>query len=292
MKTINLLFAGLAPVVLFSGSCTETIDLELKTNAKRMVVDGILSNEQQVKIVRLSISVPYFTETESPPVTGAKVSITEGENVFNLIEYKDHKGYYYISSGDFMPKPGKSYTLKVENIDINSDGIFETYTATSEMPQVVIADSIDLKYQYFNKDWEIYQVLLYFQDPPATKNNYMYRLRLNHNRVTSKPSDIRISNDKFFDGNYVKGGWAQSIDAREKSKLIEKGDIITLELASITQDFYEFMDAVKKNEQGNDPLFSGPPANTPGNISNGALGFFTVVATSTTSVIYDPDKHD
>jgi hypothetical protein len=72
--------------------------------------------------------------------------------------------------------------------------------------------------------------------------------------------------------------WVQSIDARAASRNLLPGDIISLELAAITPEFYRFLDAIKKDEQGTDPLFSGPPANIIGNINNGALGMFTFIS--------------
>lgn len=293
METLNRIPTFLFLVFIFSlVGCTESINLDLKTEKRQLVVDGVLSNEPFVQVIRLSWSVPYFTTTESPPVSGANVTVNDGDNTFRFRESTEHPGYYYILPDAFLPIPGKTYTLKIQNPDLVNDELVETYTAISKMPEIVDVDSIDLKYQYFNKDWEIWQVLVYFQDPPKEENNYMFRISQNGNRVTSRPSDIRISNDKFFDGNYVNGLWIQSIDAAENRRQIKEGDLITLELASINKEFYEFMDAVKKDQLGSDPIFSGPPANMPGNISNGALGFFTTIATSSAGVVYDPSRHD
>ena len=285
---ISILISGLS---LISG-CTEPIDLNLSTEASRLVVDGVISDQTSAKVIRLSQSASYFSTTKSTIVSGAYVTINDSVRSYRLDESNEHPGYYFAYSNVFSPVPGKTYTLKIERVDIDKDGVFETYTAVSEMPNTVTIDSIDLKYQYFNSDWQIWQVRAYFQDPKNVKNRYLYRILMNGDMMTSRPSDIRISDDKFFKDNYVKGMWVQSIDAREKSRQLVTGTQITLEMASINQDFFNFLDAVKKNEQGENPLFSGPPANAPGNISNGALGIFTTIATSTASVIYDPSLHD
>ena len=276
---------------LFTG-CTETIDLSLKTNPRQMVVDGLLTNENTVQVVRLSWSVPYFSTTPSPAISGARVSITESDTVYYLRESTEHDGYYYIMPDVLLPAPGKTYKLTIDQLDLDGNGINEQYTATTTMPEVVKVDSTNLDYQYFNSDWEIWQVLAFFKDPPVRKNNYMFRISRNGNRVTNRPSDIRIANDKLFNGKYVDGLWVQSIDARADHRQLEAGDLITLEMAAIPDDFYNFMEAVKMNEMGNDPLFSGSPANIPGNISNGAIGIFTAVAISKAHVIYNPELHD
>lgn len=280
-------------VLLVLTGCTEPIDLSLKTNSKRLVVDAIISNDPYVQVVRLSWSVPYFSTTSSPPVSGATVTIQEEQSVYLLRESTEHPGYYFILPEVFLPQPGKTYTLRIEGVQNLDDDVESTvYTATTIMPEVVPVDSLTLRYQYFNKDWVIWQVLAFYQDPPDETNYYMFRISQNNNRVTSRPSDIRVSSDKYFNGNYVNGLWVQSIDAREGHRVLNEGDLITLEVASITKEFYKFLEAIKMDEQGSDPLFSGPPANMPGNISNGALGFFTAIHTSTATIIYDPSKHD
>ena len=273
-------------------SCTETIDLSLKTNPRQLVVDAILTNEPTVQIVRLSWSAPYFSTDPSTPVLGARLSITEGETIYYLRESIKHEGLYYIMPDVLLPSPGKTYKLTIDQLDLDDDGVSEQYTATTTMPEIVTVDSTNLRYQYFNSDWEIWQVLAYFQDPPDEKNHYMFRISRNDSRLTNLPSDIRVANDKLFSGWYVDGLWVQSIDARPDHRQLEAGDLITLEMAAIPDDFYNFMEAVKMNEMGTDPLFSGPPANIPGNISNGALGVFTAVAVSKAHVIYDPARHD
>ncbi len=294
MRTATQKISNWIPLVLLVlAGCTEPIDLSLKTNPKRLVVDAIISNDPYVQVVRLSWSVPYFSTTPSPPVSGATVTIHEEESVYFLRESTEHPGYYFILPEVFLPQPGKTYTLKIEGVQNLDDDVETTvYTATTVMPEVVRVDSLTLRYQYFNKDWVIWQVLAFYQDPPDETNYYMFRISQNNNRVTSRPSDIRVSSDKYFNGNYVNGLWVQSIDAREGRRVLNEGDLITLEVASITKEFYKFLEAIKMDEQGSDPLFSGPPANIPGNISNGALGFFTAIHTSTATIVYDPAKHD
>jgi hypothetical protein len=293
MKNLNIIviFILIFGLSIISG-CTEPIELDLTTQPTRLVVDGVISNHTSIKVIRLSRSQPYFSTTESTPVSGAYISVSDGNKSFKFSESNEHPGYYFVYSNVFSPVPGKTYSLIIQNVDIDKNGISEIYTAVSEMPNVVPLDSVDLKYQYFDKDWEIWQVRAYFQDPQHIENQYMFRISINDNIETSRPSDLRISDDKFFKDNYVKALWVQSIDARETSRNLEIGSKITLEMASINQDFFNFLDAVKKDEQGENPLFSGPPANAPGNISNGAIGIFTTIATSTTSVNYNPAIHD
>ncbi len=72
----------------------------------------------------------------------------------------------------------------------------------------------------------------------------------------------------------------QSIDAEDGRDAFEDGDVITLQMCGITEEYYEFIEGVQREKRGRYPLFSGPPANVRSNLDNGALGFFTAFSAS------------
>ncbi len=55
-------------------------------------------------------------------------------------------------------------------------------------------------------------------------------------------------------------------------------------------DFYNYIIALQTETHISVPLFSGPPANLPGNISNGALGFFRAYSNSYGYTIFTGEK--
>ena len=67
------------------------------------------------------------------------------------------------------------------------------------------------------------------------------------------------------------------------------GDTITFELNVLSRAYYDFLRAAKREISGGNPLFAGPPANVPGNISNGALGIFGAYTISRQSVILEDE---
>jgi hypothetical protein len=279
---LNLVFF----VVISLVGCTEIIDLELRSSSVRLVVDAVLTNEHDVHVVKLSKSSPYFSKEEAPAVSNAKVIISNDGTDFVLTESVKHAGYYYIEPELFMPRPGKTYTLSVSNVDI--DDVSQVYTAKTTMPQPVQLDSTNL---LFNKRWESWQILSWFQDPPNKANFYLFKIIKNDLYLTYRPSDLRVTNDYFFDGNYVNGVWVQTIGASAQATQLVKGDSITLQLCSIEEEFYKFMSAFHAETSVSTPLFSGPPANLPGNISNGALGMFSSMAVTSASIIFNPEIH-
>ena len=270
-------------------SCTEIIDIELTTDPVRLVVDGVLTNEAEYQIVRLSTSVSYFSDEPAPAVSYATVIISDGQKNYLMTESDENPGYYYLSPKDFKPRPGQTYTLTIDGVDIRKNGKPVTYKASTTMPYPVEPDSVSLR---LNESWEIWQVLVWFQDPPEEENYYLFQVRRNDYLMTYRPKDLRVTDDLFFNGSYVNGIWVQSISAGNNRLQLKDGDVVTLDLCSIPEEFYRFMDALHQEIRPASPLFSGPPANLPGNISDGALGIFTSMAIGQVSVVFDSSRHN
>ncbi|MFO8000675.1 MAG: DUF4249 family protein, partial [Marinilabilia sp.] len=179
----------------------------------------------------------------------------------------------------------RTYTLMIQDVDIDGDGEYETYSASSDMPPVSPPDSIDMVY---DDNWEIWKVLLYASDNPDRKDFYMFRIFKNGVLISDNISEYSVISDKFFDGNRANGVWVQSLDASGSKEQIEAGDIITLQMCGITEEYFEFIEGVQRENRKQYPLFSGPPANAPGNVSNDALGFFTAFSAAYAS--YEVDE--
>lgn len=263
-------------ILLLHPGCTEYIDLDLETTSKHLVVDGSVSSRNQLQFVRLSESVPFLTDSVSPPVSGAQVFISDGYNRKRLTEANEMPGFYLLEKG-FVASPGNYYQLTISGIDIDDDGEEESYSAFSYMPEVVAPDSIDLVYDH---QWEIWKVLLFANDPPETKDYYMFRVLINGILVSDNISEYSVVSDQFFDNGRAEGVWVQSINANSDAEPLQEGDVVTLQMCGITEAYYDFVEAVQREGRGQYPLFSGPPANAPGNITNGALGFFTAFSVS------------
>ncbi len=266
---------------LISG-CTENIQLDLETVEQRLVVDANITSQEKIHYVRLTESVPFFSDSASPPVSGATVLISDGIRTESLTESREMPGYY-LTSEIFKGEPGTGYSLSVSNVDINGDGESETYSAFSRMPGVSAPDSIDLVY---DEDWDVWKILLYAQEDPETDDFYLFRLLKNGTLISNTISEYSVVSDKFFDEGKADGIWVQSIDASQESGDFEEGDVITLQMGGITEEYFDFIEAVQQETRGQYPLFSGPPANVPGNVSNDALGFFTAFSVSYVSFWY------
>lgn len=273
-------------IVLCTGhGCTETIELELESVSRRLVVDGMVMSGQSMHYVRLTESVSFFNDSSSPPVSGADVFLSDGAQIERLVESGEWPGFY-VSSGKIIGKPGKSYSLSISGVDIDDDGVEERYSASSYMPPVAAPDSIKMVY---HEGWEIWKILLYARDNPETEDYYLFRVYENGILMSDNLSEFGIVSDKFFDGGIANGVWIQSIDAENNADLFEAGDVITLQMCGITEEYYRFVESVQRENRGRYPLFSGPPANAKGNVTNGALGFFTAFSAKYASYRFTED---
>ena len=274
-------------LVFFSGfllsGCTETIDLDLETTTRRLVVDGMLTNEEKMHYVRLSQTVPFFQDSAAPSVTDAEVDLFDGYQRVKMHEASELPGFY-ITPTNYRGIPGRTYTLTIRDVDIDGDGQSEIYRASSQMPEPHSVDSIDVIY---DDQWKIWKVLLFASDNPEKRDFYMFRVFKNGALISDNMSEYSLISDRFFDGNRADGVWVQSIDATIEEEQMMAGDVITLQVCAINEAYYDFIDGVQRENRQQYPLFSGPPANAPGNVTNNAMGFFPAFSVSYASFLFD-----
>lgn len=283
----SFIIPGLIACLMGASGCTEPIELDLNSTARRLVVEGFINTDTTQQHIRLTLSGDYFDNQRMPPVTGATVKLSTDEEELILKEMTGYPGYYFTPPS-FYGKPGKTYHLSINSVDVNNDGESETYTAQSYMPPLLHGDSIQIDYE---KTLEMWKVLLFAKDPKETENFYMFRLLINNSLWTNTLSSTELANDDMFDGNNINGVWIFAIDT-QKDENIYKKDTLTMELCHIDKTFYTYMEAIDEETEPKNPMFSGAPANVPGNISNNALGIFAAYSVDRLSAINTMNKED
>lgn len=122
-------------------------------------------------------------------------------------------------------------------------------------------------------------------DPP-TKDWYGFNFWKNNVLLDSTLIDYNIQADDFYNGRYLFYGIPIGyFSDDETDEILFPGDTIMLELHSIESAYYDFVGDSQLELFGNNPLFSGPPANIRTNISNGAAGAFTAYSITRASAI-------
>ncbi|HYW95085.1 MAG TPA: DUF4249 domain-containing protein [Bacteroidales bacterium] len=271
-------------ITLIFSSCTERIhDINLDSTFTHLVVYGEITTESKTQWVRLSTTANYFSNVALPVVSGAVIHVYDGTDSVKMVENDSIKGLYQTYSG-YRGVPGKTYKLFINNVDVNNDGNRESYTAESFLPPENPVDSITLQYtsNLFGSGWN---VNVWALDDADMKNYYAFKSYKNGVLLTDTLTEYIVQNDDLFNGSYTNGITAQYLSDSNGTEKAVPGDTITFELDGITAEYYRFIQEAQSESFGNNPIFSGPPANIVGNISNGALGFFTAYSISRASKV-------
>jgi Domain of unknown function (DUF4249) len=269
----NLAFLFILLVTPVS-SCTERMDISLDDSAVRLVVEGSLTTDTMSHKVLLSSTSGYFYNLPPQPVSGATVTISDGENILDLTE---------ITPGVYQTSPsahgieGKTYALTIK-LDKQIGG-FSDYTASSKLYPVAKLDSVNLLY---HPDWSsdgIWEVKCFVQDPPSA-DFYRFLISRNDTMITDTLDEWFVTDDRFFNGNYVNGIAVSYLDQSIKEQRLIPGDSMLVEMNNTGEGYANFLLECQSEIIGSYPLFTGPPANIKGNINNGAIGFFAAYAAS------------
>ncbi len=259
-----------APVVaLFMlVSCEEIMDADFTGDAaKNLVVDGSITTDTTVHQVILSYSGDYFEISEQEMAKGAIAYITDGTDIIPLRELKDG---FYTTEGNVFGKIGKKYTLHVTLPDGRE------FTASDSLEACADIDSIrqSPNYNSFNSGYG-YDVLFYGHEPQPSGNHYMYQLRINNELYTDTITEVNFASDEFVNGSFVRDYQVFRIREIDLKSLTSS---VTLEMYSTSKAYYEFLSALMIETIWRGSPWDGPPANIPGNVSDGGAGFFRASA--------------
>ena len=288
-KISRILLWALAAV--FAVSCVDDFKPDIKDAPEpKLVIDGLLTTEPAAHRVRLSMSAPFGTSSSDiPVVTGASVSIFDGENTVVLQE-ESGTGCYYTPD-DFFGVEGKTYRLDVE-VDMNGER--KHYTAEDTMPPKGIrADAMD----YYQMADSVWMFTIWGQDLPGIASQYAGELVVHDNRLPVGQW-VFIDGLSMFDGNYLFAGeylpyiCSELIPSAEPLTPLEEGDMVTLRFYSLSDFFYSWILAMTNETNARIPMLSSQPANLPSNIEGDDVTGCFVVAdlTKVTIQIGNPER--
>ena len=269
--TRNIAIYILLALISFS-SCTKIIDIELNSAMQRIVIEAIISDQDIPATVYITRTTDYFNPNEPVKVSGAKVSLSNDSGELEVLT-EVSQGVYQASQ--IQGSNGKEYFLKIEDGE-------QVYEASSFLPIKVAIDSLSYEKVSFtnpHQTSEGYMLSCNFTDPAGEANYYTFNiLKTPIDTIVEQGfgppgmSDSRILlNDIVFNGR-------QSSINLNRQLLYQSGDTILVELISIDQSTYSYLDQLNEISGGGMMMSSSAPANPENNISNGAMGFFTAQA--------------
>lgn len=253
MKTI-LRFILLL-IISVQWSCEKAIDLKLKDNVLKYVIEGTITNEPGSCRVYISETKEFGDDNQFKGISGAIVKIeTKGTTV--LLTETD-KGIY--TSSIVVGIPGETYVLTV-NIGE------QVFNASSTMPQLVPFLDFTLKPTDF--DTTEVKPMMKFKDPGETRNFYWFQQYVND----KLQKQYRVINDDFITGQEVNDYLEFSNETDNKALNFKRGDKLTAEMHCVDSGVYTYLFSLF-NANGSDT--GAAPSNPVSNISGDVLGFFS-----------------
>jgi len=114
----------------------------------------------------------------------------------------------------------------------------------------------------------------------------MFNIYINGILITDTLSSKGITDDEFYNGSYTNGIGVGYLDQARNKEKVNPGDTVTFQAGGITEGYANFVWTLQEEVSFSTPLFSGPPANVKGNLSNGAIGYFAAYSTAYSSKKY------
>lgn len=250
-KIVFGLILGIAVIV----SCKKVIQVDLKNAPSRIVIEGEITNTAIFPRVRISRSVNFSALNSYPPVSGARVRLTDSSNGLSALMQETDSGVY--TSRVFGGVPRHVYQLEV-----TVDG--KTYNATSRMPVPVPLDSVTFASNTDLSNKQAINAIVNFQDPVGPGNYYEFTESVG-GRVLP---NVFVFEDRLSDGRYIKHPLFND------SSYLQKGDTLLLTMNCVDKNVYEYF-LTMASVTGNNNFQTLTPANPITNISNGALGYFS-----------------
>lgn len=277
--------------VLFS--CTAPIDINTRSAKPVITIVAEFSEELQQQEVRINSSAPYFQNEPNKPISDALVKVkVSDENVYTFKEDEKEKGLYK-SITSFQAKANLEYALSIE-VDFDKDGELELYEAKTSTPYFLPLDSIRVLNTHI-LGRSLFSVLLWAKNPPS-RDYFLLRYKVNDSLVTTRLVQYGLIDDLIMSGRDPEGIQIEIFADAENKKdfdeeeqrdriFVEPGDKITLLMANIDLGYFKFIDQSQHAYRGENPFFGGPPSNIITNFNNGAIGYFGVSVSDTTSAV-------
>lgn len=262
--------------LLLAGSCQERIDWELEmANELRLVVQGKITNEK--KSHEVSLSLPVYEINGTPqPVSGAEVSISDGDNTFLLTEDPLRPGIY-LTDDDVQGVVNKVYYL---GIRVNDYDFLAAATMKGVTPVKTPA------YYRVQEDPPLYELVLGGNDEAS-----MVKLEMDWSHLPGYDTLPDAENHAVIYGYYFS---ALTVDvnelfspARDRVRF-PPGTIIAYTKESLSDGYAEYLRGMLSETSWNGGLFDVKPGDPFDNLSAGAIGYFAACTVIRDTIVFLP----
>jgi len=295
-------------MILICSACIEPYDPDITGYEDILIIDGLLTDDPESSVIRLSRSF-HYNEVIELPESGATVLIKDDlDNVTSL--YEKSPGVYRSEDPGFRGIVGRSYQLFVITADgqnYNSD-VVKLETKAPEIEKVYsefgvnpgekvmeygfhiyldsnYPDNSTLFYRYeFEETWEF--AVPYPSKYEMVNGTLIPRLEDVHHCWKTIPSaDILIVNNENTESNSIRKFPIHFVSANSGHLNIRYS--ILVRQYAMNRESYTFWNQLKESNNDRGTLFDSEPMHTIGNIYNTnnpelpVMGFFEATSMTT-----------
>lgn len=276
----NILYIILASFAFTA--CEKIVEVDLPAEDPKLVIEGQITNAKDLWKVRLTSSQAYFNQEEAESIANATVRIvgTDGQDI--TLVHSDTG--MFVSSDSLTCKVGESYTLTV-----NYDG--QMYGATEKLNNGFPLDTIASYFLPDNNGFipSGYYVFIQGTENPEAGDYYLFKAYRNDTLQTPQLDSDEFGSVSYlnenFDSRNILAELALGKTPRPFPFLVEPGDSVRVEQFVISREYYQFIIDLDAQRGRSGTPFDPPPANPNNNLSNGALGFFSVAHKQEGSIV-------
>jgi hypothetical protein len=249
MRGLIYSIKNIASLLLVAGivsSCKEKIDLPLKDQSGKLVIEGNITDGLNPAVVLVSKTTNYKDTLFFDGQSGAIVVIEHNGVSDTLPE---------IARGIYSLNALKSIANMTYNLTVNFEG--KRYTASSTAPLPV---AIDSGYTVPSLRGNGVRPVAAFRDPAGVTNYYKGDLYKNGEYLRT----FEVADDRLTDGKEKTVRFSGERD-------YTSGEVIRIVLNSLDQGAYQYFYTLSVNSSAQ----SAAPANPTSNISGDVLGYFS-----------------
>lgn len=279
-----LIFIAISWILI---SCEEVVNLNLPDNNPRLVIEGLITNQNEPYYVKISHTSDYeykYTAAKNNFEQNSIVIISDNEGNTDTLEEKS-PGIYSSHISKIKGEVGRSYQLEIYTVE------GKHYKSTPEiMPEVPKIDKI-----YFerdksikspsNPDYYLYDIFIDWHDPSDCDNYYLRTMSYYWQNTWHDNIQWNwVFNDKYFNGQFLERDLINESYGGYNWKF-------RITQYSLTKNAYNFWLLVHQQTYENDNIYSNNSVPLIGNIYNVdnpndyAIGYFQASAKTIAEVL-------
>lgn len=236
----------------FFQSCTDKVAIDLPDGGPRLVIEASMNWEKGTsganQTIKLSQTTPYFSGERKVPVTGASVIVINETSGMQFTFQDQNNGDYTVTN--FVPEFNQVYRLEIQH-----NG--QTYAATESFVSTPdITKIVQEKEEAGGLGDDQILVKVFFDDPAQTQNFYLGEFIPSHKPVNG----LQALNDRFSNGN------ENFLEYEDKD--LKPGDQVAINLFGISRRYFDFINLLIIQSNGNGGPFQTTPVRLKGNCIN------------------------